>query len=62
MTAEEMLECIISNVMVQQFSLNAGLKCFGERGTAAITQEFKQLHDMQTYIYPSTNVQRPFPP
>ena len=50
MTEEEVQKHILSNVMVQQFSLNAGLKCFGERGTAAITKELKQLHDMETYI------------
>ena len=50
MTEEVIQEHIIRDIMVQQFSLKAGLKCFGERGTAAITKELKQLHDMETYI------------
>ena len=50
MTAEEVQKHILGNGMVQQFSLNARLKCFGERGTAAVTKELKQLHDMEIYI------------
>ena len=36
--------------MVETFSLNAGLKKFGDRGKTAVRKELTQLHDVKTYV------------
>jgi hypothetical protein len=37
-------------IALQQYSIKAGLKKFGEKGKAAVTKELKQLHDMVTFF------------
>ena len=36
--------------MLQQFSLKVGVKKYGNRGEAAVTNKLTQLHDIETYI------------
>ena len=50
MLEEQMAEHILGVVMVQQFSLKAGMAKFGDRATTAVTKELTQLHDMKTYV------------
>jgi hypothetical protein len=35
--------------MMTQYSLNAGLKKFGEAGEKAVTKELSQFHDMSVF-------------
>ena len=40
---------VLGIIMVQQFSLRAGIKKFGEKATESISKELQQIHDMGTY-------------
>ena len=42
MTEEERTEHVLGIIMIQQFSLKAGLKEFGTKGEEAVTKELKQ--------------------
>ena len=35
--------------MVEQYSINKGLKLFGKEGKKAVTKELSQMHDMIVY-------------
>ena len=50
MSEEEKMEHVLGIIMIQQFSLKAGLKEFGTKGEEAVTKELKQQHDMETYF------------
>jgi len=50
MSDEDIYEHVLGVVMMQQFSLIAGLKRFGKDGEFAVTKELTQIHDMDTYI------------
>ena len=41
---------VLGGIMVQQFSLRAGIKKFGDKATVAISKELQQIHDMGTYV------------
>jgi hypothetical protein len=41
---------LIFGIALQQYSIKAGLKKFGEKGQKAVTKELKQLHDMVTFF------------
>ena len=40
---------ILGVIMVQQFSLRAGINKFGDKATASVSKELQQIHDMGTY-------------
>ena len=48
---EEIMSHVLGVVLIQQFSLKAGLNKFGPKGVSTTTKECKQLHDMTTF-YP----------
>jgi len=50
MTESEIHLHVLHSVLVQQFSLKAGLNKFGKTGKDAVSEELQQLHDMETYI------------
>ena len=50
MSEEEKMEHVLGIIMIQQFSLKAGLKKIGTKGEEAATKELKQQHDMETYF------------
>ena len=47
---EQIAEHVLGVVMVQQFSLKAGMAKFGDCTKTAVTKELTQLHDMETYV------------
>ena len=48
--SEEDLDAhILAVIMVQQFSLRAGIKKFGSQATESVSKELQQIHDMSTY-------------
>ena len=49
MTQEEINSHILGVVMLQQFSLKAGLKHFEKKSEEAVTSELTQMHDMHTH-------------
>ncbi len=40
---------VLGIIMVQQFSLRAGIKQFGDKATESVSKELQQIHDMGTY-------------
>ena len=56
MDDEDAMMHVLGVVMIQQFSLNKGLKRFGKQGEEAATKELTQIHDMDTFfpVDPST--------
>ncbi len=40
---------VLGIIMVQQFSLRAGIKQFGDKATKSISKELQQIHDMGNY-------------
>eukprot|EP00956_Cyclotella_meneghiniana_P035517 scaffold115573_cov38-Cyclotella_meneghiniana.AAC.1 len=40
---------VMGVILAQTYSLNKGLKLFGERGEASVKKELQQLHDLVTY-------------
>jgi hypothetical protein len=41
---------IVGVVMAQQYSINEGIKLFGDRAKESVNKELQQLHDYETYI------------
>ena len=52
---EAWLNLTLSMVMTQ-YGVNAGLRKFGDKGTAAVLKEVRQLHDMGVVspVHPTT--------
>ena len=50
MSDQQVTEYVLGVIMVQQFSLKAGINKFGDRAKEAVTKELTQLHDMETYV------------
>ena len=46
---DEIVESRVLEYVMTQYSLNKGLKIFGERSEHATKKELKQLHDMATF-------------
>ena len=49
-TKEEVNYHVLGVIMSHQFSLNVGLKKFGDEGKVAATKVLKQLHNRVTYV------------
>ena len=49
-TEEDAILHVIGVIMVQQYSLKAGLKHFGKEGEKSVMKELKQHHDYKTYV------------
>jgi hypothetical protein len=41
---------IVGVVLAQQYSINKGIKLFGDRAKESVSKELQQLHDYETYI------------
>ena len=50
MTGEQVYEHVLGIVMMQQYSLKAGLNKFGKEGEQAVTKELTQIHELETYV------------
>jgi hypothetical protein len=40
---------VMGVILAQQYSVNKGIKLFGDRAKEAISKELQQLHDYETY-------------
>ena len=50
MASEQVYEHVLGIVMMQQYSLMAGLNKFGKEGEQAVTKELTQIHELETYV------------
>ena len=50
MTQQAINDHFLGVIIVQQFSLKAGIAKFGDRAKTVVTKELTQLHDMKTYV------------
>ena len=46
---EDVESHVLGMIMVQQFSLHAGIKQFGDEATESVSKELQQIHNMGTY-------------
>ena len=46
---EDVESHVLGIIMVQQFSLRAGINKFGDKATELVSKELQQIHDMGTY-------------
>ena len=49
MSTDDLRDHILGVIMVQQFSLRAGINKFGDKATTSVSKELQQIHDMGTY-------------
>ena len=49
MSTDDLRDHILGVIMVQQFSLRAGINKFGDKATTSVSKELQKIHDMGTY-------------
>ena len=49
MDAKDVTLHIIGVIMAEQYSINKGLRLFGQDGEKAVTKELSQMHNMSVY-------------
>ena len=40
---------VLGMILVQQYSIQKGIKLFGDKGKASVSKELQQIHDMNVY-------------